>query len=77
MDYLGSYSSSFSRELKKKFTGSQIENYFKIHSPGKYEILSDIYSNAEKAGKKGADCVSLYPKCPKGSGLLDKISVMI
>jgi DM4/DM12 family len=48
-----------------------------LFSPGKYELLSDTYRDAEKAGKEGADCVSLYPKCPKGDGLLDSISVMI
>jgi hypothetical protein len=46
-------------------------------SPGKYEILNDRYREAMEAGNNGADCTSLFPKCPKGHGLLDMISVML
>lgn len=39
-----------------------------------YEDAHPEYVDAKKAGEYGVDCLTMYPKCPKGSGLLDSIS---
>ncbi|XP_055908497.1 uncharacterized protein LOC129943221 [Eupeodes corollae] len=51
---------------------SQIMNV--ILTPGK-DDLDAVYREALKAGKFGADCLSLYSKCSYGDSFLDRIAV--
>ncbi|KAK4881413.1 hypothetical protein RN001_004732 [Aquatica leii] len=39
--------------------------------------LDPTYLDAQKAGEYGVNCVSLYPQCPYGHGILDIISTLI
>lgn len=37
--------------------------------------INAVYYDAKKAGEYGVDCMTLYPECPYGNGLLDMISL--
>ncbi|KAF5299303.1 hypothetical protein FQA39_LY02476 [Lamprigera yunnana] len=39
--------------------------------------LDSSYLDAQKAGEYGVDCISLYPSCPYGHGILDIISTLL
>ncbi|KAF2881346.1 hypothetical protein ILUMI_24825 [Ignelater luminosus] len=40
------------------------------------EDLDADYLDAQKAGEYGVDCLSLFPACPYGHGILDLISLL-
>ncbi|KAF5307124.1 hypothetical protein FQR65_LT07108 [Abscondita terminalis] len=42
-----------------------------------HSSLDPAYLEAQKSGEYGLDCISLYPNCPYGHGILDIISTLI
>jgi hypothetical protein len=51
--------------------------FFFYCRPGEYEPLDESYTDAMEAGRKGADCMTLYKKCPFGHGVLDNVSAFL
>ncbi|XP_062551599.1 uncharacterized protein LOC134216818 [Armigeres subalbatus] len=47
-----------------------------IFTPYKSEQLNQSYYDARLHGLNGTDCVELYKRCPLGSGLLEKMSIL-
>ncbi|XP_017774919.1 PREDICTED: uncharacterized protein LOC108561480 [Nicrophorus vespilloides] len=40
------------------------------------EAIDEIYLDAQRAGNYGVDCISLYPGCPSGHGIMDSTSIL-
>lgn len=52
------------------------EIFHLIFTPNEHDAPSD-HINSLKAGRFGTDCGTLYPKCPKGDGILEHISKLL
>lgn len=75
-------SSTYSwRKLNRKKSKLRWTQDFIIYRPsyGEGSIepdLDPVYMDAQKAGEFGVDCISLYPECEYGYGVLDMISIL-
>ncbi|XP_055549561.1 uncharacterized protein LOC129732593 [Wyeomyia smithii] len=48
-----------------------------IFTPSENDEMDEEFKSASKYGRNGVDCTRLYPKCPSGHGILEKISAVI
>ncbi|XP_053691264.1 uncharacterized protein LOC128739787 [Sabethes cyaneus] len=48
-----------------------------VFTPSESDQMDEEFKTASKYGKHGVDCTRLYPKCPSGHGILEKISAVI